>query len=231
MSGPRALAAPPLRLLLVDDQALVRTGLRMVLDAKPDFEVVGEASEGREAIYLAAVLKPDIIIMDVRMPGMNGIDATQAIVAATPSCRIIVLTTFDLDEHAFAALRAGASGFLLKDARPDELASAIRSVARGEAAISPRITRRMLQLFGSQLPAEDEAESRSKNESGLTPREREILLAIGDGLSNGELAARFFLSESTIKTHVGRIFLKLQLRDRVHAVIYVYEHPELRSGR
>lgn len=209
------------RVLLVDDQSLVRMGFRMVLDAEPDLTVVGEASDGREAVQRAAELRPDIVLMDVRMPGMDGLAATREIVAALPSSRVIVLTTFDLDEYAFGGLRAGASGFLLKDARPAELLGAIRSVAAGDAVVSPRVTKRMLELFGSSLPVSTGSPDVTAR---LTPREREILLAMAEGLSNGEIAERFFLTESTVKTHVGRVLFKLGLRDRIHAVIFAYEN-------
>ena len=224
-------ATSPITVLLVDVQALVRTGLQMVLDAQPEIDVVGTAGNGADAVRLTADLHPDVILMDVQMPGMDGLEATRQIVATYPACRIIILTTFDLDEYAFAALRAGASGFLLKDTRPAELVQAIHAVATGDASISPRITRRMLELFGAQLPGVQHPEQASLPELAdtLTPREREILVGIGDGLTNGELAARFFLTESTIKTHVGRVFLKLGLRDRVQAVIYLYENPSLRG--
>jgi DNA-binding NarL/FixJ family response regulator len=210
-----------IRVLLVDDQALVRMGFRMVLEAESDLQVVGEASDGRDAIARAAALQPDIVLMDVRMPDVDGITATREIVAARPESRVIVLTTFDLDEYAFGGLRAGASGFLLKDARPAELLAAIRSVAAGDAVVSPRVTKRMLDLFGGSLPASARSQDVT---SALTPREREILLAIAEGLSNGEIAARFFLTESTVKTHVGRVLFKLGLRDRIHAVIFAYEN-------
>jgi DNA-binding NarL/FixJ family response regulator len=210
-----------LRVLLVDDQSLVRMGFRMVLDAEADLTVVGEASDGREAVQRAAELRPDIVLMDVRMPGMDGLAATREIVAARPESRVIVLTTFDLDEYAFGGLRAGASGFLLKDARPAELLGAIRSVAAGDAVVSPRVTKRMLELFGTSLPTSETSHDAT---APLTPREREILLAIAEGLSNGEIAERFFLTESTVKTHVGRVLFKLGLRDRIHAVIFAYEN-------
>ncbi|GAA0417433.1 response regulator [Leifsonia naganoensis] len=215
----------PLRILLVDDQSLVRLGFRMVLEAEPDLHVVGEAADGTEAVRLAVETRPDVILMDVRMPSMDGIEATRRIVAANPDARIIILTTFDLDEYAFGGLRAGASGFLLKDARPDDLIAAIRAVAAGDAAVSGRVTRSMLELFADRLPqgastvaGDDDAAS------ALTPREREILLAMADGLTNGEIGAKFFLTESTVKTHVGRVLSKLHLRDRVHAVIFAYDN-------
>jgi DNA-binding NarL/FixJ family response regulator len=221
--------ARPLRILLVDDQQLIRLGMRMVLESYDDLEVVGEAADGREAIEATARLTPDVVLMDVRMPGLDGIEATRAIVAADPGSRIIILTTFDLDEYAFAGLAAGASGFLLKDAQPAELVSAIRAVASGDAAVSPRVTRKLLELFGPQLPAPGADAGRGDPASGaaallrtLTDRERDVLVAMAEGLSNSEIAARFFLSESTVKTHVGRVLMKLELRDRVHAVIFAY---------
>ncbi|WP_066041511.1 response regulator [Herbiconiux solani] len=227
---------PVIRLLLVDDQQLIRLGMRMVLDAQPGFEVVGEAGDGRAAVDEAARLNPDVVLMDVRMPGMDGIEATRAIVAANPRSRILILTTFDLDEYAFAGLEAGASGFLLKDARPAELAAAIRAVASGDAAVSPRVTRKLLELFGPQLgasagqtPGTDAGAhhapraGQAPNALGtLTEREREVLVAMAEGLTNSEIAARFHLSESTVKTHVGRVLMKLELRDRVQAVIFAY---------
>lgn len=210
------------RVLLVDDQELVRLGFRMVLEAETGIEVVGEAGDGGRALELVARLRPDVVLMDVRMPGMNGIEATARVSAEHPQTRVIVLTTFDLDEYAFGALRAGASGFLLKDARPAELLGAIRAVASGEAVVSARVTRALLDLFGDRLPVPQEATDDPI--AALTPREREILLAIAEGLNNGEIAQRFFLTESTVKTHVGRVLSKLALRDRVHAVIFAYEH-------
>lgn len=216
---------PPIRVLLVDDQALVRLGFRMVLDAESDLTVVGEAGDGGEAVRLAVESRPDVILMDVRMPTLDGIEATRRIVAANPDARIIILTTFDLDEYAFGGLRAGASGFLLKDARPAELTAAIRAVAAGDAAISGRVTRSMLELFADVLPSSAAAGTPSADPTAaLTPREREILLAIAEGLSNGEISEKFFLTESTVKTHVGRVLAKLQLRDRVHAVIFAYDN-------
>ncbi|GAB3577390.1 response regulator transcription factor [Leifsonia lichenia] len=215
----------PIRVLLVDDQALVRLGFRMVLEADSGLNVVGEASDGLEAVRLAVETRPDVILMDVRMPSLDGIEATRRIVAANPAARIIILTTFDLDEYAFGGLRAGASGFLLKDARPSELTDAIRAVAAGDAAVSGRVTRSMLELFADRLPAASTAQSGGADPTAaLTPREREILLAIADGLSNGEIGTKFFLTESTVKTHVGRVLAKLHLRDRVHAVIFAYDN-------
>ena len=215
----------PIRILLVDDQQLVRLGFRMVLEAEPDLTVVGEAGDGAEGVRLAGELRPDVVLMDVRMPVLDGIEATRQIVDADPQARVIVLTTFDLDEYAFGGLRAGASGFLLKDARPEELAAAVRAVAAGDAAVSGRVTRAMLELFADRLPTGAAGNSAGTDPAAaLTPREREILVAMGEGLSNGEIGARFFLTESTVKTHVGRVLAKLQLRDRVHAVIFAYEN-------
>jgi DNA-binding NarL/FixJ family response regulator len=213
--------------LLVDDQALLRMGFRLVLEAEDDLEVVGEAGDGAEAVRLTAALRPDVVLMDVRMPGLDGIEATGRIVAAGSSTRVLILTTFDLDEYAFAALRAGASGFLLKDARPAELVSAIRAIATGDAVVSPRITRRMLEMFSGALPAagDDAATGHPADAriAQLTARESEVLGAVAEGLSNNEIAERLFLSEATVKTHVGRILAKLGVRDRVQAVVLAYE--------
>jgi DNA-binding NarL/FixJ family response regulator len=226
----------PIKVLLVDDQPLLRVGFAMVLGAEDGIEVVGEAGDGAQAVEMATALKPDVVLMDVRMPGVDGIEATRRITAALPAARVIVLTTFDLDEYAFAGLRAGASGFLLKDVRPAELAQAIRAVAAGEAAISPRVTRRMLDLFAHTLPASaadgegevgaDGAVSASGAQAirdVLTPRELEVFEAMAEGLANSEIAARQFVSETTVKSHVASILAKLGLRDRVQAVIRAYE--------
>lgn len=215
-----------IRVLLVDDQALLRMGFRLVLEAEDDLDVVGEAADGATAVDMAAALRPDVVLMDVRMPGMNGIDATERIVASWPSTRVMILTTFDLDEYAFAALRVGASGFLLKDARPADLIGAIRAVASGDAVVSPRVTRRMLEMFSEHLPrpgAADRSDGLDPRLHGLTAREVEVLGALADGLSNAEIAERFVLAEATVKTHVGRILAKLGLRDRVQAVVLAYE--------
>lgn len=211
----------PIRVLIVDDQELVRMGIRLMVDANDDMTTVAEAATGDEAITQVDDLHPDVVLMDVRMPGVDGITATRRIIDTSPDARIIILTTFDLDEYAFAALRAGASGFLLKDAGPQQISSAIRAVHDGDAAISARITRRMLELFADKVP--DETNPLPNIES-LTPRETEILAAIGEGLNNDELATRFFLSESTVKTHVGRILMKLHLRDRVQAVLFAHRN-------
>ena len=220
------------RVLLVDDQALLRMGFRLVLDAEDDLEVVGEAGDGRTALDQVTALRPDVVLMDVRMPGMNGIEATERIVAEHPGTRVLILTTFDLDEYAFAALRAGASGFLLKDARPAELVGAIRSVASGDAVVSPRVTRRMLEMFSGSLPADahDAEPEVDPRIAALTARELEVLLSVAEGLSNAEIAARLFLSEATVKTHVGRILGKLGVRDRVQAVVLCYESGLIGRG-
>lgn len=214
----------PVTVVLADDQALMRMGFRMVLDAEGGIEVVGEASDGASALAQARALKPDVILMDVRMPGVNGIDATAQIIRQCPGTKILILTTFDLDEYAFAGLKAGASGFLLKDTRPAELADAIRTVASGEAVVSPRVTRRMLEMFASHLPEDgaDEAKEDPRIAS-LTPREREILVLMAQGMSNAEIADHLVVSATTVKTHVGNVLAKLDVRDRVQAVVVAYE--------
>jgi DNA-binding NarL/FixJ family response regulator len=214
-----------IRLLLVDDQPLVRMGFRMVLEATGEIEVVGEAGDGANGVERALTLHPDVVLMDVRMPGMDGVEATRRICASPVESRVIVLTTFDLDEYAFAALQAGASGFLLKDVRPEELIAAVRSVAAGDAVISPRITRELLNRHAADLGmAPDETGSESDPLERLTPREREVFQAMAGGMTNNEIGAELFMSEATAKTHVNRILTKLGLRDRVQAVIFSYEH-------
>ncbi|MFM9442766.1 response regulator [Streptomyces acidiscabies] len=211
--------------LIVDDQPLQRFGFRMLLESSPGTEVVGEAEHGGEAVRMAAELRPDVILMDVRMPGMDGIEATRRIIASGGRCRVLVLTTFDLDEYAHAALRAGASGFLLKDAQPDELLAGIRAVAGGDAVIAPALTRRLLDTYAQHLP--QASPSRTPDDDprirSLTEREREIFVAIGQGWTNGEIAERLVLSESTVKTYVGRVLAKLAARDRIQAVILAYD--------
>lgn len=209
----------PIRVLLVDDQALIRVGFRLVLEAEPDLLVVGEADEGTAAITQVASLTPDVVLMDVRMPGTDGIAATEAIVHAHPETRVIVLTTFDLDEYAFGAIAAGASGFLLKDAQRSELVSAIRAVHRGDAVLAPRATRRFLEHVGAQLPTTPTGPDPTAQ---LTDRERDVFIAIGRGLTNAEIAQELHLSESTVKTHVGRVLAKLDARDRIQAVIIAH---------
>jgi DNA-binding NarL/FixJ family response regulator len=217
------------RILLIDDQELLRMGFRMVLDAQSDLEVVGEAGDGAEGVKLARELEPDVILMDVRMPGMDGVQATRTLVGAGCRAHIIILTTFDLDEYAHAALRAGASGFLLKDAQPADLLSAIRAVASGDAVVAPSTTRRLLATIAHQLPAAGEQHGDPRLTT-LTPREREVLEAVARGLSNAEIAVALVLSEATVKTHVGRILAKLELRDRVQIVVYAYDHGLVASG-
>jgi DNA-binding NarL/FixJ family response regulator len=213
-----------IRILVVDDQELMRMGFRMVIDSQPDLTVVGEGATGREAIAVTERTGPDVVLMDVRMPEMDGVEATRLITASQSDARIIILTTFDLDEHVYAALRAGASGFLLKDSPPADLLSAIRSVANGDAVVSPRVTRRLLSTFSHRLPSPGRAD---RDERGrlelLTAREHEVLLQVAQSLSNAEIAERLVLSEATVKTHVGRILAKLELRDRVQIVVFAYE--------
>lgn len=214
----------PIRVVLADDQALMRMGFRMVLEAEDGIEVVGEASDGSSAVAQARALRPDVILMDVRMPGMNGIEATEAITAQCPATKVLILTTFDLDEYAFAGLKAGAAGFLLKDTRPADLAEAIRTVAGGEAVVSPRVTRRMLEMFASRLPDSGPvAQAEDPRVAALTPREREILVLMAHGLSNAEIAESLVVSATTVKTHVGNVLAKFNVRDRVQAVVVAYE--------
>jgi DNA-binding NarL/FixJ family response regulator len=217
-------------ILLVDDQPMLRMGYRMILEAQPDLTVVGEAGNGHEAIELTSTLEPDVVLMDVRMPGLDGVQATERIIASGSDSRIIILTTFDLDEYAFGALRAGASGFLLKDAPPPDLLSAIRAVATGDAVVAPSVTRRLLSQFAHRLPTPGETpeagephDAADPRIESLTPRERELLVEVARGLSNAEIAERLVLSEATVKTHVGRILGKLGLRDRVQIVVFAYE--------
>ncbi|MEU7001462.1 response regulator transcription factor [Nonomuraea sp. NPDC046570] len=218
-----------IRVLLVDDEPLLRMAFTMVLDAQPDMEPVGEAGDGAEAVRLARRLRPDVVLMDVRMAGIDGIEATRQITRSSGRTRVLILTTFDLDEYAFAGLKAGASGFLLKNALPQELLTAIRSIAAGDAVVSPRITRRLLENFAHQLPAGSVPASDERLER-LTPREREVLVEVARGLSNTEIAAGLHLAEATVKTHLGRILLKLELRDRVQAVVFAYENRLMRPA-
>jgi DNA-binding NarL/FixJ family response regulator len=212
-------------ILLADDQELMRMGFRMVIESQPDLTIVGEAANGRRAVQAVAELSPDIVLMDVRMPELDGIEATRQIVAGTSSARVIILTTFDLDEYAYAALRAGASGFLLKDAPPPELLAAIRAVASGDAVIAPSVTRRLIAEFVRHSPEPAASEDRAPAQLELlTPREREVLIEVARSHSNAEIAQSLVLSEATVKTHVGRILSKLALRDRVQIVVFAYEH-------
>ena len=210
-----------IRVLLADDQELVRTGFRMIIDAREDLSVVGEASDGREAVALAQSLAPDVVLMDVRMPVMDGIAATRALVDSGHPARIVMLTTFDLDEHVYAALRAGASGFMLKDIRAAELVEAVRLIARGEALLAPSVTRRLLDRFVDALPGGDAGPPPALEE--LTPREMEVLRLVAEAKSNAEIAARLVLTEATVKSHISAILRKLDLRDRVQAVVVAYD--------
>jgi DNA-binding NarL/FixJ family response regulator len=213
----------PITVLLADDQPLLRMGFRLILEGEDDLHIVGEASDGAEAVRRVRELNPDVVLMDVRMPVLDGIEATRAITASGAGARIIILTTFDVDEYAFAGLQAGASAFLLKDVAPSELISAVRVVASGDAVVAPRVTQRLLETYvrGAALPAPNAP--RDPLLEDLTPRETEMLEAMAEGLSNAEIAHRYFLSEATVKTHVRRILTKLHLRDRVQAVVYAYE--------
>jgi len=218
--------------LLADDQPLLRRGFRMILEAEDGVTVTGEAGDGAEAVELARRVRPDVVLMDIRMPGTNGIEATRRITAAEPGVRVLVLTTFDLDEYAFGALQAGASGFLLKDVRPHELVAAVRTVASGDAVVSPRVTRRLLEEYARQLPVADADRADGYPQlASLTEREREVLAVVAQGLSNTEIAASLFVSETTVKSHVGRILAKLGLRDRVQIVVLAYESGLVRPGR
>ncbi|HEV7935791.1 MAG TPA: response regulator transcription factor [Actinomadura sp.] len=222
-----------IRVLLVDDQPLLRRGFRLILEAETDIAVVGEAGEGASAVELARSMLPDVVLMDVRMPGVDGIEATRRIVresTATHDCRVLILTTFDLDEYVIEAVRAGASGFLLKDSPPEDLVAAIRIVAAGDAIVAPSVTRRLLDKFATRLPAVRESAPPPGLDS-LTDREREVLGHVARGLSNAEIAAELVVSETTVKTHVGNVLAKLRLRDRVQAVVYAYETGMSRPGR
>jgi DNA-binding NarL/FixJ family response regulator len=212
-----------IRVLLVDDQSLVRMGFRMILEAETDITVVGEAGDGAAAVSMAAALRPDVVLMDVRMPGVDGIDATAAITAAGGVAKVLILTTYDLDHYVYAGLRAGASGFLLKDAPPADLLAAIRTVADGAAVLAPSTTRRLIDRFVPLLPDPERTTRRDSLLEALTGREAEVFRLLARGQSNREIASALFLSESTIKIHVGHILAKLNLRDRVQAVVLAYE--------
>ncbi len=220
-------------ILIADDQALVRVGLHKILDAEPDLAVVGEAADGEEAVELAQRLAPDVVLMDIRMPVLDGIEATRRIIASRPATRVLILTTFGLDKYVYDSLRAGASGFLLKDAPPEEISAAVHIIARGEALLAPVITRTVIEEFARTRPTEPAPLPTAVEE--LTAREREVLDLLARGLSNPEICAQLVISEATTKTHVARILQKLNLRDRVQAVIYAYEHgivyPGARQGR
>jgi DNA-binding NarL/FixJ family response regulator len=218
----------PVRILLADDQPLLRTGFRMVLGAEEDLDIVGEAGDGAEAVDLARRLLPDVVLMDIRMPRLDGVAATRAIVDARLPVRVLILTTFDLDEYVVGALRAGASGFLAKDVPAEDLVTAIRTVAAGEAVVAPRILKRLLDRFADSLP--DPSSTPPKALDSLTEREREVLVQVAKGLSNAEIAGALSVSETTIKTHVGHVLTKLGLRDRVQAVVLAYETGLVRPG-
>jgi DNA-binding NarL/FixJ family response regulator len=209
-------------ILIADDQALVRVGLHKILDAEPDLTVVGEGADGEDAVALAQRLCPDVVLMDIRMPVLDGIEATRRIIAGRPATRVLILTTFGLDKYVYESLRAGASGFLLKDAPPEEISAAVHIVARGEALLAPAVTRTVIEEFARTRPTEATPLPTAVEE--LTPREREVLDLLARGLSNPEICTQLVITEATAKTHVARILQKLDLRDRVQAVIYAYEH-------
>jgi DNA-binding NarL/FixJ family response regulator len=217
-----------MRVLIADDQALVRVGLRKILEAEPETSVVGEASDGEDAVTAARELRPDVVLMDIRMPVLDGIEATRRIVRAQAGTRVLILTTFGLDGYVYDALRAGASGFMLKDAPPEEIAAAVRIVASGEALLAPSVTRAVIEEFARQQPSA--ATTAPPAVAELTPREREVLDLLARGLSNPEICERLVVSEATTKTHVAHILQKLDLRDRVQAVIYAYETGLVRAG-
>jgi DNA-binding NarL/FixJ family response regulator len=221
-----------IRILLVDDEPLLRLGFRLVLESQEDMSVVGEAGDGAAAVRQVAQLDPDVVLMDVRMPGLDGIDATRQIVREHGRSRVLILTTFDLDEYAFAGLRVGASGFLLKNVPPEDLLSAIRAVASGDAVVAPSVTRRLLDAMADQLPDPrgDAGGNRDGRLDRLTDREREVLLQVAHGLSNAEIADALSVSEGTVKTHVGRVLSKLDVRDRVQAVVFAYQHGLVRPS-
>jgi DNA-binding NarL/FixJ family response regulator len=222
-----------IRILLVDDEPLLRLGFRLVLESQPDMSVVGEAGEGASAVRLVATHDPDVVLMDVRMSGVDGIDATRQIVREHGRSRVLILTTFDLDEYAFAGLRAGASGFLLKNVPPEDLLSAIRAVASGDAVVAPSVTRRLLDAMAHRLPEPGSNPPTTEQDprlQRLTDREHEVLLQVAHGLSNAEIADALSVSEATVKTHVGRVLNKLDLRDRVQAVVFAYQNGLVRPS-
>jgi DNA-binding NarL/FixJ family response regulator len=216
-----------IRVLVADDQALVRGGFRSILETQPDIDVVGEAEDGQDAVEQAATSRPDVVLMDIRMPRLDGIAATSALVAAPTPPKVLILTTFDLDDYVYEALRAGASGFLLKSAPPRELADAIRAVASGDALLAPEITRRLIEDYVARPRRTHRPNAGFER---LTPREAEVLMLIARGLSNAEIAARLYLSAPTVKTHVTRVLAKLDVRDRVHAVVLAYESGLVQPG-
>ncbi len=216
--------------LLADDHALIRKGFRLILDAEPDIEVIGEASDGMAAVSMASALRPDVVLMDVRMPGRDGIEATRDIAAAGLLSKVLILTTFDLDDYVYAGLRAGASGFLLKDTQPDDLVAAIRTIASGDAVLAPSATKRLIRQFTAQQPGQPRGRRADQIRQALTGRELDVFSLIAAGMSNGEIAADLHLSEGTVKVHVGRILAKLGLRDRVQAVVLAYESALITPG-
>jgi DNA-binding NarL/FixJ family response regulator len=217
--------------LLVDDHPLIRMGFRLVLDAEDDIEVVGEAADGTAAVSMCSALRPDVVLMDVRMPGHDGIEATRDIVAAGLPCKVLILTTFDLDDYVYAGLRAGASGFLLKDTQPASLVAAIHTIAAGDAVLAPTATTRLVHRFAdSPQPQAPSSHPAGQLRQALTGREQDVFSLIAAGMSNGEIAASLFLSEGTVKIHVGRILAKLGLRDRVQAVVLAYESGLITPG-
>ena len=229
MSAPESEGPPPrIRVLIADDQALLRTGFRLILGSEPDLEVVGEAPDGIQAVELGRRLRPDVVLMDVRMPNLDGIEATRRLLEGGGGpTKVLILTTFDLDEYVFEALRAGASGFLLKDAPADQLIAAVRVVAAGEALLAPSVTRRLIEEFARRTARQP---TPTVDLGQLTPRELEVLTLLARGLSNGEIADSLFLGSTTVKTHVARILMKLELRDRVQAVVLAYESGLVQPG-
>ena len=215
------MSAPPVRVLIVEDDTLMRAGLRGVLASDPAIEVVGEAGDGREALYRVRLLEPDIVLMDVRMPNLDGIAATRELLASSPEAKVMILTTFEQDDYIFGALSAGASGFLLKRTRPEDLLAAIHTIAAGDSLLSPSVTNRVIERMARQLPSDTSEHSRLDS---LTRREREVLELVARGLSNSEISAALVIEESTVKTHTKRLLAKLGVRDRVQAVIFAYEH-------
>jgi DNA-binding NarL/FixJ family response regulator len=216
-----------IRVLIADDQALVRGGFRLILESQKDIEVVGEAADGREALEQAAKLRPDVVLMDIRMPELDGLEATRRLARMDGAPRILILTTFDLDDYVYEAMKAGASGFLLKEVRPEQLADAVRAIAAGEALVAPAITRRLIEEFVRRRPP---GSGPPAAVSELTERELEVLLLVARGLSNGEIAAELYVSEATVKTHITHVLSKLGLRDRVQAVVLAYESGLVHAG-